>query len=75
MCRMILGLTAVFLFGVSAIWADTLWYGGDASGFGVFANAISQPFGDTWVYNNFVVPPRRWLLADHGGVQQQHFLQ
>ena len=58
MVRIISRLTAVFLLGVSAIWADTLWYNGDASALdSPYPNAVAQPIGgDVWVYGKFTVP-------------------
>jgi hypothetical protein len=56
MFRIILRLTAVFLFGMSATWADTLWYSGDANAHAWLPNSVSDPAGDMWVYDDFIVP-------------------
>jgi hypothetical protein len=57
MFKVIWRLMTSFLVGVSATWADTLWYNGDASTLGPYGNAVAEPIGgDVWVYGKFIVP-------------------
>jgi hypothetical protein len=49
-------LMALIGIGVLASSANTLWYNGDSNTPAVTSNSVEDPFGDNWVYDDFIVP-------------------
>src|SRR5690242_11879271 len=47
---------SIVIAAQTAVLADTLWYNGDPNGTMFLANGTQLPFGNVFIYDDFVVP-------------------